>query len=501
MRTVRYYWCLASVALLLSCQYEFPEEVPEQPNPGQADFSKMVAVGNSLTAGYMDGALYNRGQDYSFASILAEQMKQAGGGDFNVPSINSENGFFSSGPGSIVLGRLVLTEDESTSPPQIFPAPIGLGDPVGPFDGDKSSLNNFGIPGLSMLTALLSQTGDPSSNMYNTYYGRIASNPGTSTVIEDAANALADGGTFFTFWLGSNDAMTYAVGGAANPELLTGEAAFKQNLDLALGRLLDASPEAKGVVITVPNLEALPFFTLIDPLAIHVPEAARGELGAGLASINAAIAGWNAGVNANPNIPDAMKQSYLRPTLSTNFDAYPLLIHDPALSDAEIPLPEGGTFQIPKIRNLTEEDGVKIPLLSQPLLGQGLGISPLSPLNEIQFDHAYLTGAEFEEIQARIGIFNGFLETLAAGHADRLLLVDINEFIGRLNAGTIAHGGVGLAPSIAPPNGAYSVDGLHSNARGNAFVANYIIDAINEKWQATIPKVNPNVYPGNDLPR
>src|SRR5690606_34881925 len=191
-RTTRYYWCLASVAMLLGCQYEFPEEVPEQPNPGQADFSKMVAVGNSLTAGFMDGALYNRGQDYSFASILAEQMKQAGGGDFNAPEINSENGFYSFGPGSIVLGRLVLTEDKSTSPPQIFPAPIGLGDPVGPFDGDKSSLNNFGIPGLSMVTALLPQTGDPTSNMYNNYYGRIASNPGTSTVIEDAANALAN---------------------------------------------------------------------------------------------------------------------------------------------------------------------------------------------------------------------------------------------------------------------------------------------------------------------
>ena len=81
-----------AIGLLFSCQYEFPEPEQLSPDSGQADFTKMVTIGSSITAGVMDAALYNRSQQNSYAVILAQQMKVAGGGEFNVPDINAENG-------------------------------------------------------------------------------------------------------------------------------------------------------------------------------------------------------------------------------------------------------------------------------------------------------------------------------------------------------------------------------------------------------------------------
>lgn len=499
MKNIQYYLSVAALILLAGCQYEFPEEVAQQPGAGEADFSKMVAVGNSLTAGYMDGALYNRGQQNSFVSILAGQMKVAGGGDFHIPHINSENGLYSLSPDGSPLGRLVLTMDPTTG--SVGPAPIGPGEAPAPFTGDKAALNNFGAPGMTLGTALIPESATPGHPLSNPFYARFASNPGTSTLIGDAVAALANGGTFFSFWLGSNDVLGYATGGASNPAILTSNENFQIQLNAALGAMLNANADARGVIMNIPALDLLPHFDLINPLAIQLPAAIRPELGAGIAELNAAINGWNAGVNANSQLPDPVKASLIRPVLSDNFDAYPLLILDPSLSDAAIPLPTGETIHIPKIRNITDEDGIKLPLTAQVALGQGMGISPLSPLNEQQFDAFYLTKAELEEIRSKINTFNGYIAAAAQAHSERLLHVDVNGFLMQVSEGLVSFGNVGLTASIVPPTGAFSVDGLHPNARGHAFIANLIIEGINEKWGATIPKANPNVYPGNDLPR
>src|SRR5690554_2046403 len=499
MKNIKLYISLVLLGSLVGCQYEFPEEAIGDPNPGDTDFSKMVAVGNSLTAGFMDGALYNRGQENSYASILAEQMKAAGGGEFNIPEIDSENGFYAFGPNNVILGRLILTADPNSG--AVSPAPIGQGDAPSPYTGNKGELNNFGVPGVTLGTALIPDIGNSTNPLFNPLYARFASNPGTSTLIGDAAAALADGGTFFTFWLGNNDVLGYATGGASNPSILTGEQDFQARLTVALGALLGANPDAKGVVLNIPGMNSLPHFDLIDPLNIHVPESARAALNAGLTQINAAINGWNGAIAANPGIPEEAKPGLLRPVLSTDFDAYALLILDPSLSDAAIPLPTGETFEIPKIRNLTEDDGVEIPLGGQAALEQGVGISPLTPLNEIQYDHVYLTSEEQEEITAHINSYNNMISAAVSLNGDRLLLVDANKYLNEIDEGLVSFGGIALTSSIIPPNGAFSVDGIHPNARAHAFLANYIIDGINEKWQANIPKTNPNAFPGNDLPR
>src|SRR5690606_21244311 len=78
-----------AVSLMLfsySCDTDFENDLTQIPvTSGSADFSRYVALGNSLTAGYRDGALYIDGQNESYPSIVASQMKLAGGGDFRQP--------------------------------------------------------------------------------------------------------------------------------------------------------------------------------------------------------------------------------------------------------------------------------------------------------------------------------------------------------------------------------------------------------------------------------
>jgi hypothetical protein len=48
--------------------------------------------------------------------------------------------------------------------------------------------------------------------------------------------------------------------------------------------------------------------------------------------------------------------------------------------------------------------------------------------------------------------------------------------------------------------GAYSLDAIHLNAKGNALLANEFIKAINNKYKSTIPQVNAGKYNATFFP-
>src|SRR5690606_41327362 len=86
-------YLLSFVLLLWSCEQEnivlkplpqTPTEA-ETPDKGNADFTKYIAVGNSLTAGFQAGALFTEGQENSLAAMLARQFEAVGGGEFHQP--------------------------------------------------------------------------------------------------------------------------------------------------------------------------------------------------------------------------------------------------------------------------------------------------------------------------------------------------------------------------------------------------------------------------------
>ncbi|WP_035073117.1 hypothetical protein [Anditalea andensis] len=488
MKNIKNYIYLLSFGLLSACQYEFPEDAVLEPTPGQANFTKMVSIGNSLTAGFMDGTLYNRGQENSFAVILAEQFKTVGGGDFNVPHINSENGFYIMGPNNTPLGRLVLTINPTTG--ATGPAPIGPGDLPGPFTGERASLNNFGIPGVTLATALIPATGGPNAPQnpaFNPYYARMASNPGVSTLVGDAAAALANGGTFFTFWLGNNDVLGYATGGASNPGILTSDTDFQQRLAGALGTMLAANTEAKGAVANIPNLNVLPYFNLVPWNALPLSAAQAEQANLGYLPYNSALTQLQAA-----GLITAEERT-LR-TISFVAGQNGFVMEDETLTNL-------GGMGLPSIRQSNSADRATLTLSAA--LGQPVGGNPqlLRGISYPVEDQYVLLPSEQQEIQSKINSFNGFIAAAVTANADRLVLADVKDLLDRAATGSVNAGGQTLTASILPPNGGFSLDGVHPNARAHAFVANLFIEVINSKWGANIPRVNPNAYVGNDLPR
>lgn len=482
-----------------ACSYEFPEPDPATvPSAGTADFTKTVAVGSSLTAGFMNGALYDAGQANSFAAILATQFKLAGGGDFNQPDINAVDGYYGIQNG-VILGRLYLKGTASPSPTPKIP-----GQAIGAFAGDKSNLNNFSAYGVSIQTAQTALLGGPSTGnqLFNPYYARFASNPGTSTLIGDTKTALENGGTFLIFWLGNDDVLGYATNGANQDDPtkpITEVAPFTVAYTIALVTLLNVKDDFKGVVANIPDITSLPYFTTVPFKPIPLDQANADYITANLANnYNAFLDGMVGATVITLEEANKRKLTYVAGQNSA-------LIDDETLTDLDQYMagPYEGLKPYRRARQTTAADLIVLPAGS--VLGQTVGDDE-SKINGVTVplsDTYILLPEEITEIQSRIDAFNEVISDAVADRSDRLVLVDINSVLKTLQtsgATGVTVNGLALTTSIVPPYGGFSLDGIHPNARGNAYLANTFISVINEKFDANIPLSNPNDYPGNDLP-
>ena len=58
----KYFHVVAVLFLMAGCDADISGSFGDDPDPGSADFSTFVALGDSLTAGYADGAPQRHGQ-------------------------------------------------------------------------------------------------------------------------------------------------------------------------------------------------------------------------------------------------------------------------------------------------------------------------------------------------------------------------------------------------------------------------------------------------------
>jgi hypothetical protein len=275
-----------------------PGDVPV--SAGTADFSKYVSLGNSLTAGYSDGALFKRGQEGSYTNLLAQQFAQVGGGEFKIPFCGDDN-----------LGGLLLGGTPIQGTRLFFngAAPVNVpGTPVteitnlltGPF-------NNMGVPGAKSYHLAAPGYGNVAgvpTGQANPYYARFASSP-SARIIDDA---VAQNATFFSLWIGNNDVLGYATSGGAgvnqlgniNPATygandITDPGVFA-NVYTGLVDAMTANG-AKGVVANIPYVTTIPFFTTVPFNAIPLDAATATQLNAGYAAYNGGLAAaLNAGL-------------------------------------------------------------------------------------------------------------------------------------------------------------------------------------------------------------
>ncbi|MFT5503374.1 MAG: hypothetical protein ACI845_001184 [Gammaproteobacteria bacterium] len=195
-----------------ACDPEFANEVGDSDDysAGSADFSKYVAIGDSLTAGYADSALYLDGQLDSYPAILARQFSDVGGGTFMQPLMPAG-----------ATGSLTLSSNPLPVADRLVLVPTATGPSPGTIDPIQSTeigvpltgaFNNMGVPGSKSFHLGLPAYGDAAGvpgGTANPFFVRFASS-GRTTVITDA---LSQATTFFSLWIGNNDILSYATTG------------------------------------------------------------------------------------------------------------------------------------------------------------------------------------------------------------------------------------------------------------------------------------------------
>ncbi len=481
---------------------------------GDADFSTFVAIGNSLVAGYADGALYNMGQQMSYPAMMAAQLGVTvdGGITFNQPDINSEKGFNTVVPnpqGSTILGRFKLDVV------QRVPTPTLGGDLPSPYSGPQ--VHNFGVPGIQVGQLLTPATGGPDipqNPAFNPFYKRFASSPSQdgangSTILNDA---LATQPTFFTLWIGNNDVLGYAASGGANEAIFTSAADFEQRYNGVIATLMGGS-QAKGVVSNIPFILGLPVFQAVVWNNIALDAATASAINDGVASVNGAI---QACASAPFNAISA--QDAARRLISYSEGNNPILAIDEELDDLEGCFNSLQTFGqinaeqraalVPYEQSRPMVQGELVLLSAGSVLGTAFAgdatkaIGVVIPLGfntdgSLSGDQYYLTLAEQVAIETRRAQFNATISNAVAANSSRLALHDTNSPSGVFydifgfsdGVPGITYEGINLEPDFSP-NGILSTDGVHPNPRGYAIIANEMLGVIEAKFGANLPSIN-----------
>ena len=431
---------ILSLALFASCERKIDEF---QVTKGSADFTKFVAVGNSLMSGYADGALYHSGQLNSIPNIIAGQLKMAGSGNFVQPMVNSEFGIeFPYFMPKLVLGY----SQDCRGNTSLAPVPaLGTRDPLAPVG---YQVNNLAIPGAKSFHLLF-----PGYAMLNPYYGRFATGA-NNMVVQEIAPLNP---TFFAMWLGDNDVLSYALAGGA-ADSITSPAFFQQ----AMGGVITAlvANGAKGVMANIPDVTAIPYFTTVPYNGLVLTQGQAD-------SVNMAMQLYQLPYvyKAGPN---------------------PFFVADPT-----------SPHPLFKLRQMQPGELVLLSVPQDSLKCKGMGIINPETFFPYPIPSKYvLTADEIYKIRTSTAAYNQILAGLAANF--KLGLVDMNTKLQEMQKG-IVWDGIKMNTTFVT-GGVFSLDGVHLNPRGCAVAANYFIDAINATYGSTIPQVDITKYNGVVFP-
>lgn len=438
MKLLRFFVPVFAVATFAAgCK---PELSNPQPQAGECNFSKCIAIGGGFLAGYQDGALCEEGQRKSIPALLNAQCAEylqaspwvyasigAGVGWNSKPWESwyvapSRLGWRTDCQGTVSLGP--VKDSLTVSAAAMLYANTG------------QPTRNFSVPFATTAELLSATLGQAPSGNTNPFYYHIASAPGTSTVLGDAA---AQNATFFTAWLGMEDIYNYARNGGEGTNIATA-ARFSLYLDTILTALTNNG--AKGVIANIPDFRYFPYYTLVP---------------------------WN-GASLTAQKADSLNDIYDVSGLSHihfHEGQNPFVINDP-----------NAPFGVRQIRR-NEYITLGVPLDSMKCNFMGILFSTLP-------DRYVLDSTEVDFIDASIAAYNAVIAQKAAQY--NLALVDANSFFRRVHTG-MQWDGVTFNTTFVS-GGFYSLDGYHPNQKGYALLANEFVYAINAKYGATVPTIN-----------
>ncbi len=495
----------AALLFTVSCQNDFENSTEDVVvTSGEANFSKYIALGNSLTAGYRDGALYSSGQAESYPSMLAMQMKLAGGGEFKQPMMPNNTGGFIGIPG--FGGKYTLQVVGGALSPVQSAAAANLDNisAAGPYQ-------NMGVPGAKSFHLITPGYGSATNlalGKANPYFVRFASSASTTVL----ADAMAQKPTFFSLWIGANDVLSYASSGGMGVDQKgnTDPSTYGSNdisdpnvVAAAIKGILDGLKSVgttKGAISNIPYVSSVPYFTTV-PYNPLTPE----KLGSNLAVLNASLYGplkqaltaFGAGDRINLLSSTSANPVLIKDTSLTNLSAQLTAALTPSLGAATA----AAFGQIyGQARQATSADFILLPASSviataNPSAPASININGVSYPLENQY---VLTKTESALVTAATDAYNASITSLAASYG--LALVDSKAKMIELNSASgIQWDGVKYTSKFVT-GGAFSLDSVHPTGRGYAIIANEYLKAINSKYKSNLPMISPNSYSGVTFP-
>ncbi|MCU0343478.1 MAG: SGNH/GDSL hydrolase family protein [Ignavibacterium sp.] len=461
---------LFSALFMMSCNDYSELEAPVQNGiSGDANFSKFVSIGNSITAGYQSGTIYESGQMYAYGNLIAKQV----GVDFQTPYV-SDPGL---GGRMEVQSLSPFTIKNNTSSGSLlnanYPAPY----------------NNLGVPGALTYDVLLATNSTNCAsalfaNTPNPYFDVILRN----SVLNKGSQlqqSLSLAPTFITLWIGNNDVLGYATSGGTSPTAPTSVAQFNQlygGIMQGLKQYTDVSA-AKVVVANIPSVSAIPFFTTVGPVLATNPaivwwQIALAQTASGLPATGLIYGSHEGGTNLGQlpyKIGFADSVALLTGTklITLLGQSYAPLLGQPTgkfYRDYNIPVPLG-------------VDTTK-----------AFGFHPQNPFPDL----FVLDSDEITTASNAVSAFNSTIAALAS--ANGYGLVDINTKFNQFRAadftgGTVVNGITFKTTYIS--GGLFSLDGVHPSSQAHGIVANEFINVINSKYGANIPLVDVSAIPGS----
>ncbi len=511
--------------------------VPEIPiTAGDANFSKYVAVGNSLSAGYSDGTLFKEGQKNSWTNILNEQFKLVEGAgkgtEFKIPFMPDDNiGGFLKADGTQDLNYLPRLYFRYSTP-STEPCATGTG-PTNVMQMSTAAnstvlsggFNNMGVPGAKIWHLQV-----PGYGFANPFFKRFASNPLASIF----GDAIAQEPTFFSLWIGNNDVLSYATTGGIGtnqtgtavvptsygPNDITDPDKFKSIYESILSNQTGLRKNnSKGVIANIPYVTSVPFFTTVPTNPVGSPAKPLPE--ANISALNAVFSGLNAYLTA------VGEPSPRFVTIKATEN--PVLIVDDALPsrETEIATALAGTFgplapQVAKIlakaRHARKTTGNRdyILLSTSSVIGQPINsnfpctsvynnnttvadlppapiaanFSTLGVSYPLQDRHV-LTADETSQVKIATDAYNTSIKEFA--NLYNLAFLDTNALLNRVATVGVSSNGYTITSAYAT-GGGFSLDGVHPSPRGYALIANEFIKVINEKYKSTLRPVDITKY-------
>jgi lysophospholipase L1-like esterase len=417
---------------------------------GNADLSVYVSIGNSITAGYQSGALFQSAQAYSYGNLIAQQVNS----NYAIP--------FISDPG--LGGRIEIKSFDLTAGTINLTTDSKVGTPLN--SGYASPFNNLGVPG-AVVYDVLNATSSVTCASYlaggsaNIYFDIILRGKGTQFV---QAKSLKP--TFVTLWIGNNDVLGFSTSGGTSPSSPTNTNTF-QALYAQLGDSI-ASLGAKVAVANIPDVTAIPYFTTVgSAMAKQLPWALIKAAGA----------------------PGVFYQAHG----NTSADLTYAYADSAALAGGTVLITLPGSTYASLIGQAT---GQFYRDNGYPAIPAGIdttkpfGLHPQNPWP----DALILDASEISTAKTATASFNSTIASVA--NAKGFGLVDINSFFNTIALQGLYENGIGFSAQYFV-GGLFSLDGVHPTSRGQAVLANEFLKVINNKFGASYSLVNIAAIPSS----